>query len=324
MNINNVIKALRQSRKLAPISVYYSNIQPSIPADRELFDEVMPILKLLLKAFKKAGFSDYLSKWGELTLFSPTLGLEIMISIEPNSSYMSAISMAAIEKNGYEVLEVQLPSKHFVLNYFFCGTKSKWRQIPFDLHITSVDSAYIEFILPLLSASKPFQGRLKSSFQLDKNKQFVSKDSVYALACYAIKNSNSVYGLAQLCHFFESKYVRECLVGRYGAIIATDQWRGINSVRWQKNDIKFIEKFLPEILEHYHTVSVSIRSVLPIDNEHQFLLEALDKELQQKYYEIGDVDNWLNTKCYFADNGPPNALLSSKNGTERLLSAIIK
>ncbi len=108
MNINNVIKTLRQSQKLQAVSVYYSQAQPSIPANREFFEEITPILKLLLWAFKQAHFEAYISKWGELSLFSQALGFEILIRIEPNTKYMCQASQSALEKNGYQVLEVQV------------------------------------------------------------------------------------------------------------------------------------------------------------------------------------------------------------------------
>ena len=109
MNINNVIRALRQSRKLQPISIYCSHIEPSIPDNKELFDEMTPTLKLLLKAFKHAGFKDNISKWGELKMFSSQLGLEVLLRIEPNASYMSRVSQTALEKDGFDVLEVIEP-----------------------------------------------------------------------------------------------------------------------------------------------------------------------------------------------------------------------
>jgi hypothetical protein len=70
MNINNIIRSLRHSLKFHPISVYCSGAQPSISANKEFFNEILPTLKLLLKAFKLSGFVGNLSRWGELTLFS--------------------------------------------------------------------------------------------------------------------------------------------------------------------------------------------------------------------------------------------------------------
>lgn len=71
MNINNVIKTLRQSQKLQAVSVYYSQ----------------------------------------------ALGFEILIRIEPNTKYMCQASQSALEKNDYQVLEVQIPRMPFVLKY---------------------------------------------------------------------------------------------------------------------------------------------------------------------------------------------------------------
>lgn len=324
MNINNVIKALRQSRKLQPISVYCPQAQPSVPANREFFDEITPILKLLLKAFKQAGFSDCLSKWGELTLFNSTMGIEILIRMEPNTSYMSKVSLAAIKKNGYEVLEIHSPSKPLVLNYFFYGTKSKWRQIPFDLEFSSVESVYIEFIQPMLQASKPFQGRLKTSLQLEKNKHFATKETILAFARYASNNIASVHGLAQLNQIFVSKYVRECFFSDYGAVLFTDYWHGIQIITWHKNDRTFLEKHIPEIFEPYRITSESIARVSEENEDHQFLLEALDKALLINLKDVGEVELWLNDKQYFTDEKVPIRLLDTLEGTFKVLSTVVR
>lgn len=324
MNINSIIRALRQSLKLQPISIYCSQAQPSMPANREFFDELTPTLKLFLKAFKHSGFSGYLSKWGELTLFSPALGLEILIRIEPNSSYLSRVSAGALEKNGYDVVVVNMPRKPYVLSYFFNGTKSKWRQIFFDTDFTSVESVYAEFIQPMLKASKPFQGRLKTSLQLEKNTLFVCHDTVYAFARYATTYMTHVYGLAQFCAISESMYVRECFIGNYGAVLFTDIWRGVQTIKWQKNDRKFIEKHLPEMLEQYTIICPSIARVSAENQEHQFLLEALDKAIFKVNDHVDDAENWLNQKNYSTDQKPPILLLSGMDGAIKVLSLAVR
>jgi hypothetical protein len=324
MNINNVIRALRQSLKLQPISIYCSQAQPSLPANREFFDGLTPTLKLLLKAFKQADFTGYLSKWGELNMFSPTLGLEILIRIEPNISHMSKVSTVALKKNGYDVLEVHMPRKPYVLSYFFCGTKSKWRQIFFDTEFTSVESVYAEFIQPILKASKPFQGRLKTSLQLEKNTNFATHDTVYAFARFATNYIGNVYGLTQFCSISESKYVRECFVGNYGAVLFTDIWREMQTIKWQKNDRKFIEKHIPEMLEQYTIICPSIAGVSAENPEHQFLLEALDKAMLKVYEGADAAEVWLNQKNYSTDKKPPNLLLSDMDGTIKVLSVAVR
>lgn len=323
MNINNVIKALRQSQKIQPISVYYPQAQPSIPANREFFDEITPTLKLLLKAFKQACFEAYISRWGELTFFSRTLGLEILIRIEPNTQYMSQASKTQLEKNGYQVLKVQMPRKQFVLNYFFCGTKSKWRQIPFDLNFESVESVGIIFLEPIIKISKAFQGRLKSSLQTTTDEHFVTQNTVYAFARHATNNMTKVYGLAQFCKVSESKYVRECFFSSFGAILFTDYWQGLQIIRWQKNDLIYLRKYIPEMFKSYEIDCSSI-SVVDVENqEHLFLLQSVDKALLKKYNELDEAENWLDEPQYFSDKKAPRLLLNSLEGTSKVLSTII-
>lgn len=324
MNINNVIKTLRQSQKLQAVSVYYSQAQPSIPAHREFFEEITPILKLLLKAFKQAQFEAYISRWGELSLFSETLGVEILIRIEPNTKYMCQASQSALEKNGYQVLEVQIPRMPFVLKYFFCGTKSKWRQIPFDVNFKSVESVLLTFVEPIINISKSFQGRLNSSLHKKADEDFVSQNTVYAFALYATNTMTKVYGLAQFCKISESKYVRECFFGSYGAVLFTDYLRGIQVVRWHKNDKTFLEKHIPEMFKPHQLACAAIARIQAVDEEHQLLLESLDKRLLQKYNEIDKVEDWLHEAQYFTNNQAPILSVDSIEGTSQVLSVALR
>jgi hypothetical protein len=324
MNINNVIKALRQSLKLQAISVYYPHARPSIPANRKFFDEITPTLKLILKVFKQAHFEAYVSRWGELSLFSQNLGLEILLRIEPNTKYMSQASELLLEKNGYHVLDVEIPRMPFVLNYFFCGTKSKWRQIPFDLNFESDESVYITFIEPIMNISTGFQGRLSSSLQKTINERLVSPNTVYAFARYATNNMTKVYGLAQFCKISESKYVRECFFNSYGAVLFADYAQGLQVIIWHKKDIAFIEKHIPQMFKPHQIACSAIAKIQVEDEEHQLLLESLDRSLLQKYNEIDKVEDWLNEAQYFTGNQAPIFLLDSSEGTSRILSVALR
>lgn len=97
MNVNNVLRSIRQSRKLLPISIYGSDIKPCIPANKQSSDEIIPALKLILKAFKTACFTAYVSKWGELGMYSVSLGIEVLVQVSPNLSYMSKANTGIIE-----------------------------------------------------------------------------------------------------------------------------------------------------------------------------------------------------------------------------------
>ena len=323
MNVNNVIRSLRQSLKLQAISVYYPDAYPSLPADRAFFDEIAPTLKLLLKAFKQACFEAYISNWGELRLFSQTLGIEVLIRIEPNTRYMSNVSQPHLEKNDYQILEVQMPRKRLLLSYFFCGTKTKWRQIPFDLDFDSVESVYIAFVQPIIAMSKGFQGRLTSPLQGAIGRHDVTQDTVYAFAKYASINQPKVYGLAQFCTISESKYVRECFFNRYGAMLFIDYRQGLRIITWHKNDLSYLMKHIPEMFEHYQTTFPSISQAMIKDDEHLFLLECLDKLLMRKYREIDVAENWLDEPQFSTDKVAPRSLLNSADGAIKLLLTLV-
>jgi hypothetical protein len=95
-------------------------------------------------------------------------------------------------------------------------------------------------------------------------------------------------------------------------------------VCWQRNDAKFIERYLPEIITPYQIVCVSVRSILPLDKEHKFLLEVIDKALLMRFGNINKVEFWLGENQYFADKRAPKLLLSNVDGTLIVLSHAIR
>ncbi|MFQ3249107.1 MAG: hypothetical protein ACI9O6_000911 [Glaciecola sp.] len=324
MNINNVIRTLRQSQKLQAISVYYRDAYPSIPANREFFEKISPLLKLLLKAFKQINFEAYVSRWGELRLFSKVLGIEVLIRIAPNTQYMSQVSKTHLDNDGYQVLEVQTPRKGLVLSYFFCGTKSKWRHIPFGSEFTSIDSVYVAFVEPIIKASRGFQGRLQSSLSNTIKGNDITQNMVYAYAKYAANNVSKAYGLGQFCSIAESKYVRESFFSRYGAMLFIDYRQGLQIIKWHKNDLNYLTKYTPEMFEPYQIACSSISEVTIKDDEHLFLLESLDKILLQKYGGGNEAENWLDEPQYYTDRKAPRVLLSSVEEASKLLLTIVR
>lgn len=323
MNINNVIRELRQSRKLQPISVYCSHVAPSIPDNKELFDEMTPVLKLLLKAFRQASFTENVSKWGELKMFSSQLGVEVLLRIEPNTSYMTRVSLTALEKGGFDVLEVTEPRKPFVLKYFFCGTKSKWRQVQFDYSFTSVESIYAEFIQPILKFSKPFQGRLRSPLHSKMGKQLMLEENIYAFARYAKNHESNTYGLIKVYNIFEHKYVRECFVSSLGAVIFTDYWSGTLVIPWHNSDYKFLKRYIPEDFVPYFRECESVSQISAENTEHEILLEVLDRALMKKFSCIEETEQWLNEKQYSTDKKAPKHLLETTEGIAKVLTALV-
>ncbi|APE07036.1 hypothetical protein BM528_15650 [Alteromonas sp. RW2A1] len=320
MNINNVIRALRQARKTQPISIYCKDAKPCVPADRSFFDEITPVLKLLLKAFKVAGFTAHVSRWGELALHSPTLCIEILIRISPNINYMNRVSAKKLEDTGYEVVEVEPPRKPFIVSYFFNGTASKWRYIPFDNEFVSVESAYTAFIAPMLKTSKPFQGRLQTSLLQKKNESLPSESTFYAFARYAAIHINKTYGLSQVSEIVDKKFVHTAFFGSYGALLLTHDWHGATTVIWHDKDRDFLAKYIPEILAPYAVNCPSISQAYTEDTEHQFLLGSLDKALLDKYGSVTSAENWLEEKHYFTDKKPPKELIQTSSGVMKLLT----
>lgn len=320
MNINNIIRALRQARKTQPISVYCKDAQPCVPADKVFFDEITPVIKLLLKAFKVAGFTAYVSRWGELALHSPTVCIEILLRISPNIDYMNRVSAKKLEDTGYEVVEVEVPRKPFIVSYFFNGTASKWRHIPFDNELASIESAYTAFITPMLKTSKPFQGRLKTSLLRKNNESLPSESTFYAFARYGANHINKAYGLSQVREIVDEKFVHTVFFGSFGALLLTNDWHSATTVIWHDKDRDFLAKYIPEILEPYAVNCPSISQAFTEDAEHQFLLESLDKALLDKYGSVTGAENWLEEKHYFTDKKPPIELIQTSSGVIKLLT----
>lgn len=319
MNVNYVLRSIRQSRKLLPISIYGSDITPCIPANKQISDEIIPALKLILTAFKTAGFTAYVSKWGELGMYSASLGIEVLVQVSPNLSYMSKANTSIIENVGYEVVDIEIPRKPFLLSYFFLGTASKWRHIPFDTESMSVESFHISHIEPILKTSKSFQGRLKAS-RLQQKGKALSHDTLYRFACYADCHIQTAYGLAQFRKLSDEKYVSKCFANKDGAVLLTHSWPKAVIVKWFPNDLKFFEKYLPEIFLSYEIRCPTLSCITPECSEHKLFLDALDEALLVANDSIASTEEWLSRAHYLADKKPVKTLLSSREGTIKLLT----
>ena len=313
---------MRQARKVQPISIYCKDAQPCIPADRAFFDEIIPVLKLLLKAFKVAGFTAHVSRWGELALHSPTLCIEILIRISPNIDYMNRVAAKKLEDLGYEVVEAEVPRKPYTVGYFFNGTASKWRYIPFDKEFVSVESAYTAFVAPMLKNSKSFQGRLKQPLLKAQEETFISQSAFYAFARYAANHVNKASGLSQVCEVMHEKFVHTVFFGNYGALLLTHDLHGVITIIWHEKDREFLTKYIPNVVAAYSISCPSLSHATASDTEHRFLLESLDKALLNKYGTVTDTENWLEVKHYLADKKPLKELLHNASGVKKLLSTI--
>ncbi len=319
MNVNNVLRSIRQSRKLLPISIYGSDIKPCIPANKQSSDEIIHALKLILKAFKTAGFTAYVSKWGELGMYSVSLGIEVLAQVSPNLSYMSKANTGIIENVGYEVLDIEIPRKPFLLSYFFLGTASKWRHIPFDTEQMSVESAYLSLIEPILKTSKSFQDRLKASL-LQQKSGGLSHDTLYRFACYADCHVRSAYGLVQFRKLSDEKYVSKCFANNLGAVLLTHSWPSVLVVNWSKSDLKLFEKYLPELLHSYEIQCPTLSLVSPECSEHNLLLSALDAALLMANDSIILAEEWLRQPHYLSDKKPAKTLLVCPEGITKLIA----
>lgn len=319
MNVNNVLRSIRQSRKLLPISIYGSDLTPCIPANKQISDEIIPALKLILTAFKTAGFTAYVSKWGELGMYSASLGIEVLVQVSPNLSYMSKANTSIIENVGYEVVDIEIPRKPFLLSYFFLGTASKWRHIPFDTESMSVESFHISHIEPILKTSKSFQGRLKAS-RLQQKGKALSHDTLYAFASYASCHVDKAYGLTMFRKLSDEKYVSKCFANNDGAMLLTHSWPRAFIVNWYKNDLSFLEKYLPDMLLTNEIQCPSLRSISAECNNHKLLLEALDDALLIANDSTISAEEWLSDLHYISDQKPLKTLLSSSEGVIKLLS----
>jgi hypothetical protein len=146
----------------------------------------------------------------------------------------------------------------------------------------------------------------------------------YAFARNAVNYKFKVYGLAQFCSVSESKYVKDSFFSHYGAMLFIDYRHGLQLIRWHKNDLSYLMKHIPKLLEPYQIACLSISQVTVKDDEHSFLLESLDKTLLQKYGGRDEAENWLDEPQYFTDRNAPRVLLNSVQGASKLLLTIVQ
>jgi hypothetical protein len=118
--------------------------------------------------------------------------------------------------------------------------------------------------------------------------------------------------------------MRECFFSSYGSVLFSDYSRGVQVIRWHKNDRAFLEKHIPEMFIPHQIACAAIARIQAEDEEHQLLLESLDKRLLQKYNEIDKVEDWLHEAQYFTNNQAPILSVDSIKGTSQVLSIALR
>jgi hypothetical protein len=251
MNLNKTISQLRKTRKLLPICVHHSSAHPAIRIPARMFNEVIPFLKSLLKSFDKNGFSITISSWGEITVFSSSLGIAVALVLEePNPlSSVKEIKNIWSEEAEFQTLLVPEQEATLVLKYFYFNTCSIWRSENFDHKVDNTDALATSAVNQVIANGTKFEGRVNSS--PTRESDVLSKDDIKAFAKYASVNVENVRAWRGVYKTFANEYVEDFSLTLDRISLELSSFRTNPTFYFHKNDIKFIRNYLPGFPDDY-------------------------------------------------------------------------
>jgi hypothetical protein len=251
MNLNKTISHLRKTRKLLSICVHHSSAHPAIRIPDRLFNEVIPFLKSLLKSFDKNGFTVTISPWGEITAFSSSRGIAVLLVLEEPNPLSSVKGIKNIWSDEAEFQTLLVPEQEgtLVLKYFYYDTCSIWRSVNFDHKADNTDAAAASAVGQVIANGRKFEGRVISSPARENDA--LSKDDIKAFAKYASVNVENVRAWRGVYKTFANEYVEDFSLAIDSISLELSSFRTSPTFYFHKNDIKFIRKYLPGFPEDY-------------------------------------------------------------------------
>lgn len=242
---------MRKTRKLLPICVHHSSAYPAIRIPDRMFNEVIPFLKSLLKSFDKNGFSITMSSWGEITAFSSSRGIAVLLVIEEPNPLSSVKDIKNIWSDGAEFQTLLVPEQDatLVFKYFYFNTSSIWRSVNFDHKADNIDAAAASVVGQVIANGKKFEGRVISSPVREND--VLSKDDIKAFAKFASLNVENVCAWRGIYKTFANEYVEDFSLTLDSISLELSSFRTSPMFHFHKNDIKFIRNYLPGFPDHY-------------------------------------------------------------------------
>lgn len=321
-NALDTVNKLKSANKMAPLSTFNQNVMPFFPWDKCLLKVLLKPAKIILKAFSKERFTVHVTEWGELHLFSNTLGIEVQCLLKENFTYLGNLLENDTNESDFKILNLNEICAKFVFSFRFSGTRSKWRNIVFDAEELNLQKVQDQIITQVLKVSKPFQGRLKRSL-FKTNKLYCEKDTIYSIAQFAVQRSHLTLGLKKIINMFERYYIQHCFIGLYGVIMVRSSVHEIHIIPWNQYDRDLIAKFTPELILPYSNSFINPSDIEESNPETIFLLEVLEKILLRRFENSEVALSWLEDKKDSLQISSPNCSDTSIENSKKILQCLI-
>ena len=147
MNVNNLIRQLTKTRKLLAISAFHETAEPAIQLSSSDYQQSIPFLKKLFKAFDRQGFEIVISLWGKITAYSPAKQLAIDIRLRDKN--LKEILGKTSDLNNYfsyQKFNIRDTASVFILEYHYAETRSIWRNYRVSVTDESIDNQAADIV----------------------------------------------------------------------------------------------------------------------------------------------------------------------------------
>lgn len=245
MNVNNLIRQLTKTRKLLAISAFHETAEPAIQLSSSDYQQSIPFLKKLFKAFDRQGFEIVISLWGKTTAYSPAKQLAIDIRLRDRNLKEILGKNTDFSNNfSYQKFHARHDASVFILEYHYSETRSIWRSYQVDVTGKNIDIQVMDIVAGIVNRGTQFEGRV-----IDPPKHQttnLSKQDIHAFALFASENVCNVRAWRGIREIFSNAYVESFQLTSEGLNITTRYPDAHHSLCWHKNDMKFIGKYFTE------------------------------------------------------------------------------
>lgn len=245
MNVNNLIRQLTKTRKLLAISAFHETAEPAIQLSSSDYQQSIPFLKKLFKAFDRQGFEIVISLCGEITAYSPAKQLAIDIRLrDRNLTEILGKNTDFSSNFSYQKFHARYDASVFILEYHYSETRSIWRNYRVSVTDENIEMQAADIIASIVNRGTQFEGRV---IDHPKNQTTnLSKQDIHAFALFATQNVNNIRAWRGIREIFSNAYVESFQVTSKGLYITTRFPKASHSVFWHRNDLKFINKYLSD------------------------------------------------------------------------------
>lgn len=205
MNIEKLLRSLRQAKKLRKVLPFHDRTINGIDVSVEEYPAVETFIKSLFKNLKRDGFEIFVSHWGEITLTEPLHGIKVDISVGYLlDEKLVETSVQQLKTQHYLSLPEGTPlSPSMVCQFKLLRNGTKWHSFQLDAEIMKRETLAKHIAEKIQDRAGMLQPQVNHEFWNDPSQ--VSIEDILALIRYgaaAFGTSSSLYSLSKDKHIF--------------------------------------------------------------------------------------------------------------------------